>query len=122
MVYATSDDLEARWRTLTADEKAKADVLLEDAAVRLDAECPPADPPTDADARKIVSCEMVKRAMANPAGVGVTQMGTTTGPFSDQFTFANPTGDMYLTKADRKLLACGGQVAFTVPLTGYPEE
>lgn len=120
MVYATVDDLEARWRTLSADERARAAVLLEDAAVRLDAACPPSDPPTDQElaARKIVSCEMVKRAMSSAAtgGVGVASIQQGAGPYQETVQFSNPTGDLYLTKADRKLLGCGAQVAFTVPM------
>lgn len=117
MAYATVDDLEARWRTLTGTEKTRAGVLLGDAQVRLDAECPPSVPPTEAEleARKIVSCEMVKRSMLNSeaaAGVGSTQ--ATAGPFSQSFNYTNPTGDLYLTKGDRKLLGCGRARAFTI--------
>lgn len=122
MVYATVDDLEARWRTLSAEERDRATVLLGDAGVRLDALCPPSDPPTDGEvaARLIVSCEMVKRAMASTtaglAGVGVTSIQQGAGPYQETLQFANPTGDLYLTKADRRLLGCGSQAAFTVPM------
>ncbi|WP_300268633.1 Gp19/Gp15/Gp42 family protein [Microbacterium sp.] len=108
MVYATVDDLAARWRPLTDDESERAAVLLEDAAVRLDASCPPSDPPTEQElaARKIVSCEMVKRAMSSAAtgGVGVTSIQQGAGPYQETVQFSNPTGDLYLTKADRKML------------------
>lgn len=120
-MYATVDDLEARWRTLSADEQARAGVLLEDAAVRLDAACPPSDPPTDQElaARLIVSCEMVKRAMASgvTGGVGVTSVQQGAGPYQETTQFANPTGDLYLSKSDRKLLGCGAQAAFTVSMS-----
>lgn len=120
-MYAEVTDLEARWRTLSAVEKARAAVLLADAAARLDAECPPSDPITNAEtsARMIVSCEMVKRAMANPGGLdglGVTSIQSGAGPFQETQKFSNPTGDLYLTKGDRKLLGCGRQIAFTVPM------
>ena len=119
MSYATADELEARWRTLSTEEKARAGTLLEDAAVRLDAECPPSDPATDAEnaVRKIVSCEMVKRSMSNPGGVGVGSIQQGAGPYQQTTQFANPTGDLYLTKADRRLLGCNKQVAFTVRMT-----
>ncbi|MDH5132880.1 MULTISPECIES: hypothetical protein [unclassified Microbacterium] len=124
MAYATVADLEDRWRTLTSAEEARAEVLLGDAAVRLDVSCPPSVPPTVSElaARKIVSCEMVKRAMATPggvAGIGVTSVQAGAGPFQETQQFANPTGDLYLTKADRDLLGCGVQVAFTVPMTDW---
>lgn len=125
-MYATVEDLEARWRTLTADERDRAGVLLEDAAVRLDAACPPSDPPTAQElaARKIVSCEMVKRAMASGTGagaVGVTSVQQGAGPYQETTQFANPTGDLYLTKGDRKLLGCGAQEAFTVQMVDWDE-
>lgn len=120
MVYAQVTDLEARWRPLTPDEKARATALLEDAAVRIDAACPPPAEPTDSDAlvRLIVSCDMVKRAMASGIGPAVTQESQTRGPFTGQRTYANPTGDLYLTKADRLLLGCSGQRAGNVSLLG----
>lgn len=117
MVYAEVTDLEARWRTLTEAEHATATTLLGDAQLMIDTECPPAVEPTAAqlEARKIVSCNMVKRAMLNSeqaAGIESTQ--ATAGPFSRSFNFSNPTGEMYLTKKDRKLIGCGGQRAFTI--------
>lgn len=122
MVYATVSDLEARWRTLTPEEATRAEVLLDDAAVRLDVECPPSDPIDDEGARKIVSCEMVKRALASPGGIGVNSIQEGAGPFQQTMQFSNPSGDLYLTKADRRLLRCGRQVAFTVPLGGGCED
>lgn len=118
MAYATVEDVEARWRTLSADERTRAGVLLDDAAVRLDVECPPDDPVTDAEARKIVSVEMVKRAMSvGDSGVGVTSVQTGAGPYQETRQFSNPMGDLYLTKGDRRLLRCGRSQAFTVSMT-----
>lgn len=124
-MYATVADLEARWRTLTTDERARAEVLLEDAAVRLDATCAPSVPPTSQElaARMIVSCEMVKRAMATTGGadgIGVTSVQMGAGPYQQTTQFSNPTGDLYLTKADRSLLGCGKQTAFTIPMVTDP--
>lgn len=132
LTYASVTDLEARWRTLEASEKTRALVLLGDARVRLDVECRPADPPTAAQlaARKIVSCEMVKRAMiatGNGDGSdlgGVSALMDVAGPFTQQRSFRNPMGELYLTKADRKLLGCGGAKPFTIdtapPGSGVP--
>lgn len=121
MAYATPQDLEARWRPLSPEERVRAGTLLDDAVVRIDAVCPPAAPLADAAARKIVSCEMVKRAMLTPIDqVPVTSQQETTGPFSQSLSFANPTGDMYLSKSDKALLGCGRQTAFSIPLA--PEQ
>ncbi|MTE24831.1 Gp19/Gp15/Gp42 family protein [Microbacterium sp. ZXX196] len=126
MAYADVSDLVARWRPLSAEETSRAEVLLDDAAVRLDAVCPVSDPPTDQElsARLIVSCEMVKRAMlAGSSGVpaGVTSFQQGAGPYQETQQFANPTGDLYLSKSDKALLQCGRQRAFTVPLSNEAE-
>lgn len=120
MAYAQTTDLEARWRPLTTEEVTRATTLLLDAAIRIDATCPPPAEPTEAElrARLIVSCDMVKRAMASGLGPAVTQESQTRGPFTGQRTYANPTGDLYLTKADKKLLGCSVQRAGNVSLLG----
>lgn len=107
--FATVEDLENRYRALSVDEINKAEALLEDAAVLITCELNAAGIKIDSEdvqqqrALKIVSCSVVKRAMAT-GGDSVTQMTTTTGPFSRQLTFANPTADLYLTKQDKRML------------------
>lgn len=124
MAYATVSDLEARWRPLTETETTRAGTLLDDAAVRIDVVRPLPEVHTqaDLDARKIVSCEMVKRAMMSPTGdgFGVTRTSESVGPFQRSLDFSNPTGDLYLTKADKILLGGGNQRAFTIPMTPEP--
>jgi len=125
MAYAGVGDLEARWRTLSEAEAGRAEVLLEDAAVRLDAVCPPSLDPTDTElaVRLIVSCEMVKRALLSSGvagGAGATSVQQGAGPYQETVQYANPTGDLYLTKADKALLGCGSQEAFTVPMSSSP--
>lgn len=119
MAYATITDLQNRWRSLTSDEAARALILLDDAALRIDAECPPSVQPTaqEITARMIVSCDMVKRAMVSPGGIGVQSVQQSAGPYSETTQYTNPTGDLYLTKADRRLLGCGVQKAFTVSMS-----
>lgn len=112
--YATITDLEARWRPLIGDERTRATALLNDAAVRINSCAPPPALPdgltdTEQALRLMVSCDMVKRAMLAGAAPGVTQQSQTVGVFSQQATFANPAGDMYLTKEEKKLLGVGRQ-------------
>jgi hypothetical protein len=103
--YATVDDLEKRWRTLTPSEQDKAAVLLDDATAMLDAECKKARAHPHEGLLKIVCVDMVKRAMSSPVDdIPATNVQQTAGPYSASLTFANPMGDMYLTKANRKLL------------------
>ena len=120
MAYATITDLQNRLgRPLTSDEAARALILLDDAAVRLDAVCPPSTPPTDQELalRLMVSCEMVKRAMIAPGGIGVQSVQQSAGPYSETKQYTNPTGDLYLLKEERRLLGCGVQKAFTVSMS-----
>lgn len=118
--FATPDDLESRWRPLTPAERATADELLSDASAILRAECSGIDARID-DGRldpavpRMVVCAMVKRAMiAGDMAAGVSSHQQTAGPFSQSLSFVNPTGDLYLTKAERKRIGCGGQKAFTI--------
>jgi len=126
--FASATDLAARWRPLTPAEETMADTLLGDASLIVRSECPDVDarlstipPALDPDVPKMVVCAMVKRAMIAGVDVeGVTNTQQTAGPFSQSMTYSNPMGNLYLTKAERKLLGCGGQEAFTVatPIAG----
>ncbi|MDU0349236.1 Gp19/Gp15/Gp42 family protein [Actinomyces sp. MRS3W] len=118
--FATPADLAARWRPLTDTEQARAQVLLEDATDMIKTEFPRWNEASEATLRR-VTVAVVKRAMIAGQGTGADALGpvsaqsTTVGPFSESFTYANPTGDMYLTKAERRALR-GGAGAFEIDL------
>lgn len=118
--YATAQDLSDRWRPLSPAEQTRATVLLGDAGTKIRAAAPGVDDrlasgDLDPDVPLLVSVEMVRRAMLAPVDQApMTQVQQTAGPFSRSGTFANPTGDLYLTKAERRMLGGGGQRAFTV--------
>lgn len=107
MAFADVSDIEARWRTLTVDEKARAAVLIEDASAVLSRLVPvdPNDEQQDA-LLKTVCCNMVIRAMSATESdmFGVSQSSMTAGPYSQSMNYANPSGDMYLTKMEKRLL------------------
>lgn len=110
MAFATVADLEARWRSLTEAEEAQASVLLDDAAAYLQALVEvDTDDEVQAANLKMVSCNMVKRAMSSSASdaFGVTNATATMGPFSQQVAYANPSGDMYVSKSERAILGIG---------------
>jgi hypothetical protein len=129
VAYATPDDLAARWRTLTVDEWARAETLLDDAAALIRAEVPDidahiadVDDPLDPDLPRLVSCAMVRRAMVAGDMSGVTSQSETVGSFTQQIAWSNPSGDLYLTRKERTLLGgAAAQQAFTVDLipAGY---
>lgn len=58
MTYATVQDVEDRWRTLTSEERELAGTLLEDCEIVLEKFSH-----ASAGALKVVSCAMVKRAL-----------------------------------------------------------
>lgn len=110
MAYATVQDLEAIWRTLTDEEEARAGVLLGAAGVYLDAlVC--VDPANEkqADVLRQVSCSMVQRVMSsNVDTYGVSQTSMSAGVYSQSMTFANPSGDFYLTSFEKLALGVSG--------------
>ena len=103
--FATLDDLQAR---LPLEDNhvirdARVRVLLQDASDLIRYRCPgwKNAPKTVLAA---VTCRVVCRAIRKrPAGVAgdATQLTQTTGPFSLSTSWANPSGDLFLTKQDR---------------------
>lgn len=130
--FADVSDLETRWRPLAGVEVAKAHELLGDASGMLRTEAPGIDDRIeqgllDASIPRQVVCRMVKRAMQGPVDLdGVSSANQQAGPFANQITFANPSGDLYLAKQDRKLLGLSRQRAFTIdtlpPRPDAPED
>lgn len=86
------------------------------AAYELD---PTAPDGLDPDVAADVACEMVKSASASAGGIGVESIQAGAGPFQQTLKYSNPVGDLYLSKKQRRLLGCGGQAAFTVPMGNY---
>ena len=117
--YATVDDVQARMsRTMTADERKLCETMLDDAAVIIDAYNISA--PTDA--KQVVSCRIVIRAMGDGSDSGVP-MGATQGSqsalgYSQSWTIGSGggAGEMYLGKLERKILGCGERVGSYSPV------
>ena len=107
MAFAVVSDIEARWRTLSADEASRASTLIDDATAMLSAlvKVDAADA-QQAELLNTVCCNMVIRAMAQSGmdTFGVSQAAITAGPYTQSFSYSNPSGDMYLTKLEKKLL------------------
>lgn len=118
--FAEVADLVARWRPLVPPENTQAGVLLEDASAIVRAECPTAEATVDAGVLKLVVCAMVKRAMLASGLEGVSSGMDVAGPFTQQRSFSNPMGNLYLTKQERRLLGYGASRAFFVDLTRAP--
>lgn len=111
MAYALVSDIEARWRDLSTAEEGRASVLIDDASAML-ASLVDVDETDEQQAAllKTVCCSMVIRAMSATEAdtFGVSSASMTAGPYTQQFSYSNPSGDMYLTKLEKKLLGIGG--------------
>ena len=120
-MFATADDLEARWHPLTDTERAKAVTHLLDATEYIKERSPKWRRLLDERPRLLakITCDIVRRIMqADPYGIpgGVTQMNQTTGSFSEQYSFGAPTGDLWLRDDEKKLLGINAQRAFSVDM------
>lgn len=123
--YATTSDVQARllW-TMDTTQTNVCSNLLDDAAVIIDAYAVNAS----SDAKKIVSCRMVIRALGDGSDSGVP-IGATQGSmsglgYSQSWTMSGgSTGELYLSKSDKMLLGSGHNIGSYSPVEELvPEE
>lgn len=116
--FATIDDLIVRWRPIVDGEAALAIALLEDAGLilRQNVDVDETDK-KQLDALKMVSCNMVRRAMVASASsaFGVDQTSASMGPFSQTMHFSNPSGDLYVSAAEKKILGIDDGYIGSIP-------
>lgn len=115
--YATTADVQARIRwTMNSDDLAVCSSLLDDAAVIIDAY----NQNATADAKKIVSCRMVIRALGDGsdsgAPVGATQGSMSALGYSQSWTYGSGSvGELYLEKIEKKMLGVGDAIGSYSP-------
>lgn len=117
MAFATISDLERRYGELPEGMQGRATALLEDAATMLEGMVTvDVSDPLQASRLEMVSCAMVNRSMqATESEVfGISEARYTMGPFVQSATFSNPSGDMYLTTNEKRLLGIGGTAIGTI--------
>ena len=120
MGYALVEEVEVGFRTLTQEERERTAALLEEAALVIDAYGKDADP----DVKRLVSCRMVRRQLGeDDSGDAVTfPMGATQGTatalgYSQSWTMSGgSTGELYLSKLEKKLLGVGSRLGAHSPL------
>lgn len=118
MAYATVEDVQARMtRTMTADEQAVCTTMLDDAAVLIDSY----NVNASVDAKLIVSCRVVIRAIGDGSDMGVP-LGASQGSmsamgYSQSWTIGTggSVGEAYLSKTEKKLLGCGNAIGSYSP-------
>ena len=117
--YATIAEVQARMtRDMSTDEETVCSTLLDDAAVIIDAAAPNAS----TDAKKVVSCRMVIRALGD-GGMSGVPMGATQGSmsalgYSQSWTIGSggSTGELYLGKSERQILGVGNSIGSYSPV------
>lgn len=114
--FATPAELLALHPDLSAQpaERLEACLAYVSAAIRrlCDAES------VDADVLKLVACQASARMLPAEGGVGVTQESWSATPYSGSVSYANPSGDVYLTGFEQRLLGISGadmEAVFVTP-------
>ncbi len=120
-MFASVDDLVRLWRPLSAQEQVRAEALLESASAILRAEIPHIDQ-VEAELVCWVAAQMVKRVMASANDLPITNQQRSIGGVSAGFTLANPSGDLYLTRGERRMLGGSQQKATTVSMIPQKEK
>lgn len=115
--YATYEDVQKRLgKTFDSTEKDICDILLERAALEIDAY----NANASADAKKSVSVESVARAMSESSDIpmGASQGSMSAMGYSQSWTLSSggTVGSVYLSKSDKKLLGVGNQIGASNPL------
>lgn len=118
MAYATVSDVQARMaRTMSESEQSICSNLLDDAAVMIDSY----NSVAAANNKKLVSIRMVIRAMNADSDIpiGATQGSMSALGYSQSWTMGTntSTGELYLARADKKLLGVGDAIGASNPLS-----
>lgn len=121
LTYATAYDVEDGFRVLTPEEQTRAEVLLQEAAIIIDAY----NQAASTDAKRLVSCRMARRQLGAGDGGDIQfPMGSTQGSmsamgYSQSWTMGSgAVGELYLSKLDKKLLGVGNRIGAHSPLEG----
>lgn len=105
VAFATDQDLGLRWADAPVGPAVGA--LLEDASAWLRASFPaiPETPsPNLAAVLRLVVCAMVKRALLAGEHDHLDSHNLSAGPFTENRSYRNSEGNLFLTKAERDML------------------
>lgn len=128
--FATLNDYATRCGSVDAESQPRVEALLEDASAflagrfrdRMGCDYEEGINKTFDENAKAVCVAMVSRAVDIPSALsGVTQQSQTAGSYSASYTYANPTGDLYLSRADLKRLGLGGTRVGSIAAMTYKD-
>lgn len=101
--FATVDDLKAVWAGYDVADESRATAMLGMVSSAIGTLCDASS--VDDDILRLVTCQATARAMqAGESGQGVSQQSWTASPYGGSVTYANPSGDVYLTAFEKRLL------------------
>lgn len=116
--YATVEDVQKRMtRAMSSAEQTMCATLLADASVIIDSY----NSNAELEKKQIVACRMVIRQLGDGESDGIP-IGATQGSmaglgYSQSWTMSNgSTGEMYLSKLDKKLLSVGTKIGSYSPI------
>lgn len=118
MAYATVTDVQVRLTdSMTPSQLARCAVLLEDAAVLIDATGTTAG----ADVKVLVSCRMVARMMGDgdrDVPLGANQGSMTALGYTQQWSMggSGSVGELYLSKTEKRLLGVADRIGSYSPV------
>jgi len=116
--FATAVQLQAYWRPLTASETSRANIMLtlasnrlrviaEDVSINLDTKKDASE--AYASTLQWVTMEAVKRALQTPTDQPpVETWAQTAGPYSENYKYTNPSGDLWFKKTELSALGIYG--------------
>ena len=117
--FASVADYTARYGAPSDPDRCR--VLLDDAGAFLEGELLRSGIAVDEDDElqesnlKRISCRLVSSMLDTADGMsGVSQSSMTAGPFTNSWTFSNPTGAFKLLQSERRSLGVGGVRAGSV--------
>lgn len=116
--FATVEQLEAYWKALNETEETRAELMLDMASDRLrvigeqvgvDVDAKVAASTAYASVARWVVMEATKRAMLTPTNQPpVESWSQTAGPYSENYKYTNPSGDLWFKKSELSSLGLYG--------------
>lgn len=123
--YATIDDVQDGFRDLAEAEKDKAEALISEAAIIIDAY----NADASADVKNVVTCRMVRRAIGDGDGanaslpIGATQASIGALGYSQSWTYGTgSSGELYLTSLEKRILGVGNRIGSHSPLEDIADD
>lgn len=115
--YATVENVESGFRDLSTAEETACDALIGEAGIIIDAY----NDEAEHDIKNLVTCRMVRRALgsgqADAFPLGATQGTVSALGYSQSWTLSNgSTGELYLSKLEKKLLGVGSKIGSHSPI------